>query len=247
MKIGVADYGMTVWDGGRFDLTRRLKEISEIGYEGIERIVAVDAHDVIDQAAIFHSLSMEFSTCRGPVQHLGMKWTAALGKPYVWVQVSGGEFKTFCRQANIQAQACEQFGIIAAVHNHLGTPVESQEQLEEFLEKCPECGLIFDTAHLAAVGGDCIKIIEKYFDRIVTVHVKDWLTTNSEINISNWQQRGHFCELNGGNIGLDNIAILNSLKERGYDKWVFVEQDTHLRDPLEDLAKSRIVLKNAGF
>jgi hypothetical protein len=33
----------------------------------------------------------------------------------------------------------------------------------------------------------------------------------------------------------------------GYYGWVFVEQDTHLQDPLEDLAISRAYLRKVGF
>ena len=133
------------------------------------------------------------------------------------------------------------------LHNHLGSLVESQKELEEFLARCPECGMILDTAHLAAADGDCLAIVDKYPDRIVSVHLKDWLVTNPEIGLDRWSQRGRFCELGGGNIGLDNRAILKSLVAVGYDGWVFVEHDTHLQDPLKDLAISRQYIRDAGF
>jgi sugar phosphate isomerase/epimerase len=58
---------------------------------------------------------------------------------------------------------------------------------------------------------------------------------------------GRFCELGAGNIGMDNAAILRGIVDSGYDGWVFVEHDTHLRDPLEDLAVSREYIRAAGF
>ena len=63
---------------------------------------------------------------------------------------------------------------------------------------------------------------------------------------ADWYERGRFCELGAGNIGLDNKAVLRTLKEVGYDGWVFVEHDTHLQDPLKDLAVSREYIRSAG-
>ena len=45
----------------------------------------------------------------------------------------------------------------------------------------------------------------------------------------------------------DNIAVMRALVDVGYDGWVFVEQDTHMQDPLKDLAISREYLREAGF
>jgi sugar phosphate isomerase/epimerase len=247
MRFGVADYGMNVWDGGCFDTEQRLRGLKEIGYEGLERLEATSAEEAVHKAAVMHKLGMGYATVRGPNVELSIQWTAAFGKGYVWTAVSGRDFDTFCRQVNIQAEACERWGIHAALHNHLGTPVESQEELEEFLARCPRCRLILDTAHLAAAGGDPVEIVRKYPDRLELIHLKDWLLTNPEIGLDQWFNRGRFCELGAGNIGLDNAAVMRALVDAGYDGWVCVEQDTHLQDPLEDLAISRRYLRDAGF
>lgn len=247
MKYGVADYGMNVWDGGCFDVEERLRGLKGIGYEGLERCSAISADDLVYRAARYRRLGMDFATCQGPNPQASIQWTAALGKPYVWTMVSGKDFDTFCRQVNIQAEICQQWGIQVGLHNHLGSPVESQEQLEDFLRRCPTCGLILDTAHLAAADGDAVEIVQKYGDRLVAVHLKDWLLTNPEIGLEQWFRRGRFCELGAGNIGLDNIAVMKAIVAAGYDGWIFVEHDTHLQDPLKDLAISREYLRQAGF
>lgn len=247
MKFGIADYGMNMWDGGLFDIEERLKGLKKIGYEGTERLEAVSPSDALQKAALYRKLGMDFALCRGPNVQATIQWTAGLGKEYVWGEVSGKDFDTFCRQSNIQAEICSRWGLRAALHNHLGSLVESQKDVETFLTRCPRCGLVLDTAHLAAADGDCVEIVKKYADRIIAVHLKDWLVTNPEIGLDKWPQRGHFCKLGDGNIGLDNIAVLRALVEKGYRGWVFVEQDTHLQDPLKDLACSRQYLKDAGF
>ncbi len=247
MKFGVADYGMNVWYGGCFDLEKRLLELREIGYDGLERLSANSAADALQSAALFRKLGMDFGTCRGPDIQTSIQWTSGLGKHYVWTQVSGKDFDTFCRQINIQAAACARWGIKVALHNHLGSLVETQAELESFLRKCPECLLILDTAHLAAAGGDCVEIVRKYADRLMVVHLKDWLVTDPDVGLEKWPQRGRFCALGAGNIDLDNVAVMRKLAATGYDGWIFIEQDTHLQDPLIDLKLSREYLKKAGF
>jgi len=247
VKFGIADYGMGVWYGGVFDTEQRLLDLKGIGYQGLERLRAISADDAMNGAARFRRIGMDFATCSGPNPEVSIQWTAALGKQYVWTQVSGKSFDVFCRQVNHQVEVCAQWGISVGLHNHLGSLVESQPELEEFLRRCPECGLILDTAHLAAADGDPVEVVKKHGDRLVAVHLKDWLVTNPEIGLDRWPQRGRFCELGAGNIGLDNIAVMHALVDASYDGWVFVEHDTHLQDPLLDLAISRQYLANAGF
>jgi len=247
MKIGVADYGMSVYEGGSYDFEARLEQLKAIGYEGIEGCPAISPADALHNAGRFRRMGMDFATCSGPNHQTTIEWTAALGKSYVWAYSRAKDFDTFCRQVNIQVENCQHWGIRGGLHNHLGSLVESQAQLEAFLAKCPDCGLILDTAHLAAAGGNCVEIVQKYANRLVALHMKDWLLTNPETGLDRWSKRGRFCELGAGNIGLDNAAVLKAVKACGYDGWVLVEQDTHLQDPIKDLAISRKYLQKAGF
>jgi hypothetical protein len=247
MKFGIADYGMNQWDGGCFDLEQRLLDLRSIGYEGLERLGALNGEDAMAKAALFHKLGMDFGTVRAPDVANSIQWICALGKSYMWTNVLGKDFDTFCRQVNRQVEMAAKWGVKVGLHNHLGSLVESQEELETFLARCPGAGLILDTAHLAAADGDCHEIVAKYADRLVAVHLKDWLVTNPEIGLERWPQRGRFCELGAGNIGLDNATVLQEIVASGYDGWVFVEHDTHLRDPLLDLAVSREYIRKAGF
>lgn len=245
MKIGVADYGMNVWDGGNFDYEDRLLKLKGIGYEGTERLVAASTDDAIHYSSMVRKLGMDFATCLAPNPELCIKYTSALRKDYVWVNVTGKDFDTYCRQVNTQTEICKKWGINVAVHNHMGSLVETQEQVELFLSKCPGCKLILDTAHLAAVSGDPIEIIKRYPERLQVLHLKDWLSTDPGNEV--WHKRGRFCELGAGNIGLDNIAVLKTALEIDFDGWVFIEQDVHLQDPMKDLAISREYLLKAGF
>ncbi len=244
MKIGIADYGMNMWDGGLFDYEQRCLDLKSIGYDGTERIKPGNGEDAVNLAAMLIKHGLDFGTCLADTIEKSIQWTSALGKNYVWTSVNGKDFDTFCRQVNIQSKACKKYGIHVAIHNHLGSLVESQEELETFLERCPDCRMILDTAHLNAAGGDSVEIVEKYFDRIEVMHVKDWIESDS--SKEKWFERGRFCELGAGNINLDNEKVVKILLEKGYDGWIFVEHDTHLQEPLLDLKISREFLRKTG-
>lgn len=240
LKVLVADYGMNVYYGGLYDLEERLRALRAIGYDGLERCPGGSDAELIENAAMFHRLGMSFATVSSPSVARTARWAAALGCTYIWADTPGRDLATLCRQVNEQARACSRWGVRVALHNHMGTPVETESELREFMDRCPESGLILDTAHLAAVGGDPVSIVRDLPDRIVQVHLKDWI---AERDADVWYERGRFCELGAGNIGLDNAAVVTALRDVGYAGTLAVEQDTHLRDPLEDLALSREYLR----
>lgn len=245
MKYGVADYGMNVWDGDLWDLEDRLLGLRKIGYAGLERIRAQTEADLVTRAALFRRLGMGYATVAAPAQDLSIQWTAALGGAYVWVSAKAADLEAFCRQANAQIRAAAKYGLSAAIHNHMGSRVESQEELESFLRQCPKAQIVFDTAHLAAVGGDCEAIVRKYAGRIAVMHLKDWHAYPPEKQGEAWHQKGRFCGLGKGNIGLDLGKVLKALKRARWDGWCFVEHDTHLQDPFKDLRLSRQFIQRA--
>ena len=250
MKIGVADYGMFVWEGGLFDYEQRLADIRAIGYDGLERLHPISEADALNTAAMARRMGMDFATCLAPTAEKSIQWTAALGKDYVWTDVSAKNFDDFCRQVNTQARACARYGIKVALHNHLGSLVETQEQLDEFMARCPDAGLLLDTGHLAVAGGDALATADRYYDRLVAVHLKCWVMQDK--SSAEWYRRGYFTGLDyqGGEpdeVRVPNAEVIALLKARGFDKWVMVEHDTHLREPLEDLAASREWMRAQGI
>ena len=66
MKIGVADYGMFVWEGGLFDYEQRLADIRAIGYDGLERLRPISEADALNTAAMARRMGMDFATCLAP-------------------------------------------------------------------------------------------------------------------------------------------------------------------------------------
>lgn len=242
MKYGVADYGMNVWFGGNYDLEDRLLNLKKIGFNGIERLEAADAAEAVERAAVFHKLGMDFATVRisNPAQNI--VYSSAFGKTYTWLTPGAVardvDMDTFVRRSKAFCAACKKYNIQAAVHNHLGQVVESQEELDYFMKEVPDAFLLLDIGHLAGAGGDLMKSLEKYYDRISAVHFKDIFIKDEKAEV--WNQRLRFCELGGGNKPgmVDWQGVAEFLKKKNYDKWVLVEHDTHLRDPYVDLKVS---------
>jgi len=119
--------------------------------------------------------------------------------------------------------------LLASYHPHLGTIVERPEQLDQVMlasriHLCP------DTAHLAAGGGNPVELIQRYGERIVYVHLKDYRSEPLA-----------FLPLGRGE--LDVKAILSGLDAAGYDGWVTVELDDYAGPPIEAARKSRLYLE----
>ena len=164
MKFGVADFGMNVWHGGFYSVEDRLEELKEIGYNGTERLEASEAADAIYKAALYKKLGMDFSTCRGATIQNCIEWSAALGKDYVWMTPGENQrttdFEIFCRRSLELCKAASRYGLKAGIHNHMHQRVENQQELEDFLSKVPEAGIVFDTGHLSMAGGDPVEIVK---------------------------------------------------------------------------------------
>lgn len=122
-------------------------------------------------------------------------------------------------------ELARRHGLAASFHPHLGTCVESPEQVERALAGtrillCP------DTAHLAAGGADVRALIRKYAQRIRYVHLKDYVP-----------EPFGFVPLGEGR--LDIGSIVKTLRESGYDGWLTVEADGFTGDPAEAARTSR--------
>ena len=242
VKFGVADFGMYAWAGGFFDYEDRLETVRKIGYDGLERLEVDSAEDAITKAAFLKKKGMCFGTCKAVRPELSIKWTAALGGAYVWAEIYGYTLEAYKRGLREMTKAAAQYGIKVAVHNHLGSLVETQETVEEVLAECPDAYLLFDTGHLAVAGGDVKYIAEKYYNRIAAYHLKGWQWSETP-EAEKWQDRGFFCGIGQGNFAIDNEFVFKNALKNGYDGWMYIEHDTHKRDPILDLQESYDIMK----
>ena len=241
-KYGIADYGVFAWYGGFYDNDDRLQIAKSIGFDGVERLYSHSGDDALMKAAQLKKLGMSFATCKDENIEYSIKWTAALGGEYIWASVYSDDFPSYLRQVEELAKVCARYGIKAAVHNHLGNVIETQEQVETLLEKCPSAYLILDTGHLAVAGGDVTYIAKTYYDRIAAYHLKGWEWSDTP-NHEKWNKRGRFCGIGEGNFFIDNETVFKNALKKGFEGWIHIEHDTHLREPMLDLKESFNILK----
>ncbi|MDQ3982495.1 MAG: TIM barrel protein [Actinomycetota bacterium] len=119
-------------------------------------------------------------------------------------------------------------GFAPTFHHHTGSYVEAPSEIERLLE-LSDVGLLLDTGHLLIGGGDPVRALGDWGDRIDHVHVKDVRRSVLESVIADradmietWR-RGVFCELGSGDVDLE--AFFAELASGGYSGWLVVEQD----------------------
>lgn len=131
---------------------------------------------------------------------------------------------------NKVVEIAEKYGLIPSYHPHLGTIVESPEQLDKLMT-LTSINLCPDTAHIEAGGGNPVDVIKKYASRIKYVHFKDY-------------DNGEFLPLGKGH---QNFAeMMKALEEFHYDGWITVELDSY-PDPKKGAEISRDFLKSLGL
>jgi inosose dehydratase len=127
-------------------------------------------------------------------------------------------------------------GITATLHPHVGTMVESADDVDRLLAGS-RIALCLDTGHLLIGGADPVALAAKHAGRIRHTHLKDvdaaWAARvqSGEVTYTDAVRQGMYRVLGQGDV--DVAAIVGSLEGAGYDGWYVLEQDTILSGPAE--------------
>ncbi|MFT4233628.1 MAG: sugar phosphate isomerase/epimerase [Microbacterium sp.] len=150
------------------------------------------------------------------------------------------------RQIDLIGRAAEVLaaeGVKAGLHNHIGTWIETEEEIEQTLAAIPAglLGASFDLGHLAWAGIDPAAMIARHADRVLDLHVKDLDlavaadTRARPVSYREATARGIFREPGFGDMDID--AALAALPE-GWDGWVIIEVDRATMPPEQSAAES---------
>lgn len=142
---------------------------------------------------------------------------------------------------NRAGQLCNSYGIQAGYHHHMGTGIETYEEIERLMTSTnPESiSLCADTGHLHYAGIDPLDFFKKFKDRIKHIHLKD---VRKNILKSGSSNKGSFLDsvLEGvftvpGDGMIDFAPIFDVVLESDYEGWMIVEaeQDPAKADPLQ--------------
>ncbi len=168
-------------------------------------------------------------------------------RPSQWADLIAG--------AELIARAVrDETGLRTTFHHHGGGYVETPAEVEELLNRTdPDMlGLCLDTGHFALGGGDPAEAIRSFGDRIWHIHFKDFdPAVASRSEQEDWDyldlvREGVFSELGKGMV--DFPAVLDALREIGYDRWIVVEQDLFpgTGTPKESAIRNRAYLRQLG-
>jgi sugar phosphate isomerase/epimerase len=134
-------------------------------------------------------------------------------------------------------------GIRAGLHNHIGTWIETENEIEQTLAAIPASllGASFDVGHLAWAGIDPAAMITRHADRLVDLHIKDLnlglvaasRQTPTAYNAAT--DAGIFLEPGLGDLDLEGIVAALPEAWRG---WTIVEVDRASMDPVASAAVS---------
>jgi inosose dehydratase len=144
-------------------------------------------------------------------------------------------WQTLVRQHNELGKIMkEEYGLTAVFHPHADTHVETQQQVERFLDDTDPryIGLCLDTGHLAYRRADNVALIRNYPQRIEYVHIKgvdpDVLKTVEAENLSFGEavKRGVMAEPPKAEPKIEPIA--EALRQLDREEiFVIVEQDLY--------------------
>jgi inosose dehydratase len=143
-------------------------------------------------------------------------------------------------------------GVQACLHPHVGTVVESRDDVDRVLEgsTVPLC---LDTGHLLIGGTDPAALVREATERVVHTHLKDvdqtWATRvqQGEVTYSAAVTGGMYRPLGRGDV--DIAGIVRTLEDFGYPGWYVLEQDTVLtgdpegEGPVQDVRDSVAYLR----
>lgn len=183
--------------------------------------------------------------------------TVQAGRVPAHAALSTPDWTVFARGAErIARTVLEQTGIRTVFHHHCAGFVETPDEIARLLEMTDPrlLGLVFDTGHYVYGSGtgdtSVLDGLNRFAERIWYVHFKDCSPTvaararREQWNYFDALQHGVFCELGKGQV--DFRAVLEWLRDRGYEGYVLVEQDVlpGMGTPLESARRNREFLRS---
>ena len=163
------------------------------------------------------------------------------------------DWKKYCKKISEIGKRLEDENMPLAYHHHMGTVIQSQKDTERLMtETNDSVKLTIDTGHMLFAGGNSLKIIKDFSEKIFHVHCKDMrenILKNSlkkDLSFRDSFLQGAFTVPGDGCIDYKPIFI--ELKKNNYKGWLVVEaeQDPKKANPLEYAKKGYAYLKKTA-
>ena len=156
------------------------------------------------------------------------------------IKIHHEDFKEYGKKLTAFAEYCAEFNMPISFHHHMGTAIETEEELDNLMNNTGEAvQLLFDTGHMNFARGNSLNVIKKYAKRINHVHTKDIRSEvinsldKSNESFLDAVLKGAFTVPGDGNINFKEIVEV--LAQNNYQGWFIVEaeQDPAKANPFE--------------
>ena len=154
-------------------------------------------------------------------------------------RLTDGDWARYGARLTRLAERMAEFGVGMAFHHHMGTIVETDEEVGRLMASTgPAVGLLYDSGHCIFSGGDPVALLKRHVGRVVHVHCKDArkeLLAKARATDESFMQAvldGVFTVPGDGFVNFP--ALLAILEDAGYAGWLVceAEQDPNKAHPL---------------
>jgi inosose dehydratase len=156
-------------------------------------------------------------------------------------RMTEAEWTRFTRGIEELATFAADQGITLVYHHHMGTIIESPEDIDRFMAMTgPHTCLLLDTGHCTFGGADPAEVARKHMARVRHIHAKnirpELMAEVRRDNLSFLEgvRRGVFTVPGDPEGCVDFAPVLKIAAEHGYSGWLVIEaeQDPAVRNPL---------------
>ncbi len=171
--------------------------------------------------------------------------------------LSRDQWDVYAKGVNRVARAVyDQLGLKVVFHHHCAGYVETPDEVRSLMNRADQelVGLCLDTGHWHYGGGDAVKAVKEYGERVRYLHLKDCDPSIRQLAIAERMDyfaavaAGVFCELGQGEV--DFPTVIEEVEKLGYSGWAIVEQDILTDDPeapRQSARRNREYLRTLGL
>lgn len=177
MRVGLQTISWGTSGGG---ITKMVKEIKRAGFDGVELAQVRD--DFPNVAEFLDSLEREQITligvAGGSIEEK-LSFVTEFSKlshhtilPYIyadeWDETLDQRYRMLADELSFERT------ITVAIHPHMFKPIQTSVEAELLMGQFPYLKLLPDIAHLTVAGENVATVLDRNFDKLAAVHLKDW-------------------------------------------------------------------------
>ena len=149
--------------------------------------------------------------------------------------LGAGDWSRFCARYDELARATKDHGLSLVYHHHMGTVIQTADEIARLMDGTRDLRLLLDTGHATFAGADPVTLARQWHTRVSHVHCKDVReqmmrsAQNRDLSFLDAVIEGVFTVPGDGMV--DFPSVLRAVP--GYDGWLVVEaeQDPKKAEP----------------